>query len=380
MEHRRRVLFFPSFFLAESWNGMDEHLLLLTKYLDRERYELMVLTHAHDGPQTRVLSERAGIRAVSAPDVTDTRGVGRLGALRRLFAAEQLDVLHVHSPVAGGHALPILAAKMAGVPATLVSYHQIQPQRLARKSRAINHLLHRLIVNCTIAVSGDVKRTLTSAAGVPADCIRVVHNGIDLLPSIEARTELPRRGADEVRIGYFGRLSPEKGLPVLLEAIARLVLRHPRFQTFIVGDGPDRAGLEDMAARLGITDCLHFLGFRADARRIMDQIDIVVHVPVYEGFGLVVLEAMAAGRPVVVNNAAGGIPEIVVDGETGVVVPCGSPEALSEAIARLAARPDERIRLGANGQLRCAQHFSAQLMAERTASLYEACLSHLRRN
>ena len=119
---------------------------------------------------------------------------------------------------------------------------------------------------------------------------------------------------------------------------------------------------------------MHFLGFREDARALMGAVDVVVHAPAYEGFGLVVLEAMAAGKPVVVNDAPGGVTEIVLAEETGLVVPLDSAPALADALQRLVADPRARERLGQQGALRFQMHFTAGRMAGAVAGLYERCL------
>jgi glycosyltransferase involved in cell wall biosynthesis len=371
---RIRVLFQPSFFLAERWNGIDEHLLLLAKYLDPSRFDLLLTTSAADGPQSRLLSARANLRSIPVPEVSATSARTRIAAFRSLYAREGVDILHLHSPVAGGHAAPALAARLAGVPATLVTYHQIQPWRLPMRSRLINCLTHALLIDGSTAVSADVRDTLVQRTGLPRRGLRVVHNGIETAHDIDVPPHLPHLAEGDVRIGYFGRLSPEKGVDDLLAALALLAPSAPHVRTLIVGDGPERERLVAMTASLGITDRVTFLGFRPEARRIMEEVDIVVHAPVYEGFGLVVLEAMAAGRPVVVNDAPGGLREIVVPGTTGLMVPSNQPDALARALATLAADPCERQRLGRNGRLRCERRFSAQVMAERVAACYEALI------
>jgi glycosyltransferase involved in cell wall biosynthesis len=375
-DRRRRILLHPFFFFAEAWNGIDEHLLLLAKYLDTSRFELLLLVHQTDGPQTRRLAERASIRAIDAPYRPAARARARLGALRALYAAEQVDVVHFHSPVVGGQAIPALAARWAGVPATVATYHQIQPYTLSLKSRAVSRLTHTYLIDEVLAVSSDVRESVSAAAGVPRELASVVHNGIDVPEPGPALEPLPPRANGEVRIGFFGRLSPEKGVPGLLEALARLARRCPAARTYIVGDGPDRSALEAMTSQLGLGDRVTFLGFRPDARQIMQQVDLVVHVPVYEGFGLVVLEAMAAERPVVVNNSPGGLTEIVAHGETGLVVPSGSAEALAQALVYLVEAPQERLRLGRNGRIRREQRFSARGMVEQITASYERVLQH----
>lgn len=369
-----RVLLHPYFFFAEAWNGIDEHLLLLAKYLDRRQFELIILAHDTDGPQTGRLAERAGMRMINAPYRPGAGARRRLSALRTLYAAERIDLVHFHSPAAGGQAVAALAARLAGVPATLATYHQIQARQLPPRSRAINSLAHLAFVDDTIAVSQGVKASLVRAAGLPRHRIRVIHNGIDPPCHAAAGAGEPARASNEIRVGYFGRLSPEKGVSGLLDALALLAERDPRVRTLIVGDGPERAALEARAQQLALSDRVQFLGFRPDARRIMAQVDIVVHVPIYEGFGLVALEAMACGRPIVASDAPGGLPDIVVDGETGLLIPVGSPSATAAALARLAADPAERARLGRNGQARYERHFTAQEMAARTGARYWAAL------
>lgn len=381
---RLRVLLYPFHFLPEEWNGIDEHLLLLSRYLDRERYELLVLAHESDGPQTWTLAERAGLRLVEAPYRSGEISRERLGALRALYERERIDLVHFHSPVAGGQAIPAVAARLAGVPATVATFHQIQDRRLSTKSRAVSYVTLSLFVDDIMAVSNGVKETLVRAAGAPRSRITVVHNGIEASETATGASALPRRDG-EVLIGYFGRLSPEKGVPGLLEALALLAPRCPQARTVIVGDGPDRALLEAMAVQLGIADRVQFLGFRADARQLMAQVDLVAHVPVYEGFGIVVLEAMAAGRPVVGNDAPGGVSEIVVHADTGLIVPAGSAACLARALAYLVESPHERARLGQNGRARQERHFSARGMVERIEEAYasalrrRAALSHAER-
>jgi glycosyltransferase involved in cell wall biosynthesis len=274
-----------------------------------------------------------------------------------------------------------LAARLAGASATVATYHQIQPARLPARSRAINCVTHGALVDQTIAVSAGVRASLMATAGLPGRRIRVIHNGIDsACHSNGSRGTVapPARVNGEIRLGYFGRLSQEKGVDGLLEGLALLASRCPSLRTLIVGDGPDRAGLEAMASQLGIADHVQFLGFRPDARRIMEQIDIVVHVPIYEGFGLVALEAMAAGRSIVASDAPGGLSEIVVHGETGLIVPRGSPTALAQALVDLITDPPERARLGQNGRARYERQFTARQMAARTTAVYEAMFRHRR--
>ncbi len=371
-----RVLWHPFFFLPERWNGMDEVLLLLSRHLDRSRFDLLVLGHESDGPQTATLAARAGLRLIPAPYRAGTPALSRLRALRSLYRAEGIDLLHFHSPVAGGQLVPALAARLAGVRASVATYHQVQPWLLPPRARALNRVTHTRLIDHTMAVSEGVRQTLDARTGVPAGRVQVLHNGIDPAPAARppVAPALPWREPGTVLLGCFGRLSPEKGLPVVLQAMALLQERCPQAHLLIAGDGPQRGELQTLTDSLGLAGRVHFLGFREDARALMGAVDVVVHAPAYEGFGLVVLEAMAAGKPVVVNDAPGGVTEIVLAEETGLVVPLDSASALADALQRLVADPRARERLGQQGALRFQMHFTADRMAGAVAGLYERYL------
>jgi glycosyltransferase involved in cell wall biosynthesis len=371
-----RVLWQPFFYLSEHWNGMDEHMLHLSRHLDRTRYDLLLLTHESDGPQTTSLAAQARLRAVPAPPGAGSSLLERIRSLRALYRREAIDLLHLHSPTVGGQFAAALAARLAGVRAVLATYHQVQMETASARARAINRLTHSRLIDATVAVSNGVRQSLARHTGVPTHRVRVIHNGIDAPLSVQSvePAVMPPRWEGEVRLGYFGRLSPEKGLRVLLDAMADLTASTPAVRLLIAGDGPQRAELAAHSARLGLADRVDFLGFRPDARAIMARVDVVVHTPAYEGFGLAVLEAMAAGRPVVVTDAPGGLSEIVSAEENGLVVPTGSPAALADALRRLVHDPVARQRLGERGAARFRTGFTAAHMAASVSRLYDEAL------
>jgi glycosyltransferase involved in cell wall biosynthesis len=282
--------------------------------------------------------------------------------------------VHIHSPAAGGQLVPALAARLAGCQ-VFATYHQVQPRALARKTRWLNRVTHNLLVNQTLAVSADVRQTLANNAGLDPRRIEVVPNGIELNTQTRGSTGLPPRESGEVRVGAFGRLSPEKGLVVLLKAVARLSPDAPRVRLFVAGEGPQRQELDALTRDLHLSDRVTFLGFRDDARALMSEMDIVVHVPEYEGFGLVMAEAMAASRPLVVNDAPGGMTDLVNDGVNGIVVRAGAVDELAAAIERLAGDPARREELGANGLVICRQRYSAESVARTVGAFYQSALT-----
>jgi glycosyltransferase involved in cell wall biosynthesis len=203
-----------------------------------------------------------------------------------------------------------------------------------------------------------------------------IHNGVDpdAFDSPPAdRSELALRD-DGAVIGTVCRLDePKKGLTVLLHALSVLAKRNglPAWQCLVVGDGPARDRLRHLAGELGLSRQVVFAGMRRDAARVLPALDIFVCPSLYEGFGIAIVEAMAAGRPVVASSA-GGISEIVVHGETGLLVPPGDAAALADAIAALLARPERARTMGLRGRERARERFAIEAAVRRHQHLYES--------
>ena len=251
--------------------------------------------------------------------------------------------------------------------------------------RLTGHALMRLLLTRSdrvIGVSDNVTRYLRETLRVPPRKVRRIMNGVqDPGPAPPERVAEWRRAygfdAETVVIGSVGRLRDEhKRFSDLLRAFAQVDVANARL--LIVGDGDDRTMLEDLARTLGVADRVVFAGYQGDTRAFYELMDIFALASAHEAFGLVNVEAMFAGLPVVATRV-GGIPEIVVDGETGWLVPPLAPDALADAIARLAADPDRRARMGAAGRERASLHFSAERYAREVYALYDEVLRERRR-
>jgi glycosyltransferase involved in cell wall biosynthesis len=175
-------------------------------------------------------------------------------------------------------------------------------------------------------------------------------------------------------VGVAGRLAAEKGISVLLESMKEVLAKVPRAWLVIAGDGPERAALECRAHDLRIDHRVDFLGMRADLPRIMAALDVFVLPSLYEGFGLVVLEAMAVGVPVIAT-CVGGVPEVVEDGVTGVLVPPGDPSKLAEAILRLERDGELAKMLVEHASTRLRSEFDMARMLDAIERLYFSLLS-----
>lgn len=241
------------------------------------------------------------------------------------------------------------------------------------KRRIANLVIARAATD-TFAVSADL-RTHLLAEGFPARAVGVIHNGIDVgpLPS-DAEREAVRRdlGADAhtLVVGTIARLDPVKHLEALIEAAAQTrVGDGASILVVVVGDGPERGALERRAAELGVGDHVRFLGRRDDARRWLAGMDVYVNSSVSEGISLTILEAMAAGLPVIATRV-GGTPE-VVDETSGVLVPARDVPALAGALATLATDAPRRRALGVAARQRVESAFTLDRMVAAYRRIYE---------
>jgi glycosyltransferase involved in cell wall biosynthesis len=319
--------------------------------------------------------EMAGVPCVSfgGRGRYDFRALARL---RRALVAGRYDILHAHLFLANVAAR--VAGRLAGVPVVVTTHHDTDvwmraPHRIAERLTA---RWSDRVVTCSEAV----RRYAIERHGLPAARVRTLRNAIELPapPTDMARAEARRdlgAGAGDLVIATLGRLDePKKGLATFLDAARLVAASEPRARFALVGDGPARADLERRARALGLEERLVFAGERRDVFGILSGVDIFVQPSLWEGFGLTVIEAMAASRPVVASRV-GGIPEALRDGVDGLLVPPGDPEALSQAVLRLARDPELGARLGAAGRIRARGEFGIDALVHATIAMYDELLS-----
>jgi glycosyltransferase involved in cell wall biosynthesis len=316
--------------------------------------------------------ERQGIET----HVLEIGGMFDFGWVRkacRLVRREGISLIHAHEFT--GNTYGSLVAKLVGVPLVATvhgkSYYSEQcKRRLAY--RAVSR------VATMVAVSEDLKRFITRTVGMPAKRIRVIYNGQEILPQIRPEEKARLRaefGLEEIDsvVGVVGSLYPVKGHEYLLAAVPQVLNAHPRTKFLIVGRGDLEASLKEAVKRAGLERQVRFLGFREDISALLSLMDIFVLPSLSEGLSIALLEAMAAGKPVIATNV-GGNPELVVDGETGYSVPPSDADALEAKLRLLLADKCRAKKLGENGQKRVQQKFSLQAMADNYQQLYEDCL------
>ncbi|HET7499130.1 MAG TPA: glycosyltransferase family 4 protein, partial [Candidatus Eisenbacteria bacterium] len=240
-------------------------------------------------------------------------------------------------------------------------------------------LLYGLPIEAIAAISEGVRRALETS-GVPGEVIRVIPSGIDLEPFEQPFDRAAARASlgltpDEVLAIQVAALAPHKSQTTLLQAAAAAAGAAPGLRVWIAGEGALKEALLAEHRSLGLGDRVRFLGFREDIVPLLRAADLFVLSSYLEGLGTSVLDAMAAGLPVVAT-AVGGVPEIVEPEATGLLVPPQDPGALAAAMARLATDPALRAAMGARGRER-ARAFSADRTAVLTRALYEELLDRL---
>lgn len=354
---------------STSFGGTERALLHLLAHLDRERWR-PVLFHP-DVPGAAQLAREARALGVSlhacAPIENAARGLTAIAPLALAIRRERADVFHAHQSWPLSCRYGIVAARMARVPAIVASaqlFMEMPPLR------AID-LQHALLTRCVsryVAVSQHVATRLRERFGVPGGRIRVIPNAI-AMTAPPARDEHLREsltgGTDAPLVLSTARLDPQKGLQHLIAAAADV----PDAIFVIAGTGPEREALEALAHSHGVAERVRFLGHRQDVADLLAACDLFVLPSLYEGLPLAVLEAMAAGVPVVATDV-GGTNEVVLDGETGVLVPAADAAALAQAIRALLADRPRASALAARGQAHVRCRHSASVMTADVSRVY----------
>lgn len=308
---------------------------------------------------------RSNVKVIELPCGGDL-DLGFAWRLHGVLGREQPDLVHLHSR-RGADVLGALAARFARIPCVL-SRRVDNPE--SRAWVALKYGLHARV----IAISQGIADVLASE-GVSAAKLRVVRSSLDPKPWQQAETRatfcaefgVPE---DALLIGVVAQLIERKGHRVLFEALRRLPQRG-RLRVLVFGQGPLRDALERECADLG--DCVRFAGFRKDLPRWTGALDVLVHPALMEGLGVSLLQASAAGVPIIASRA-GGMPEAVADEMTGLIVPPGDADALRAALVRLIDDAVLRRRLGAQGRARIEREFSVDQMVEGNLAVYREVL------
>jgi glycosyltransferase involved in cell wall biosynthesis len=295
--------------------------------------------------------------------------LGLVPRLRRLIRSEGPDLVHVHSR-RGADLLGGIAARLAGVPAVLSRRVDNPESWLAMR---LKYPLYAKV----ITISEGIRQVLL-AAGLPPEkvvCVRSAVDGTAYQAACDGDWFRKEFGLppDAHTLAVVAQLIERKGHGYLLDALPGVIARHPDVRVLLFGQGPLEAELRDRIRRLGLADRVRLAGFRSDLERILPCLDLVAHPATLEGLGVSLLQAAAAGLPIVAARA-GGIPEVVRDGENGLLVPPGDSRSLGDAMLWMLDHPDQAHALGARGRALVEREFSVPAMVAGNLRVYRELL------
>lgn len=348
-------------------SGLGEHMLTLAAELRRRYAILVVCPPSRAG--VRLLERTAAMDlATLALEVNEDREAQR--TLSRCLRARNIRVFHGHAGIGWEGHHGIYVAREAEIPAIVRTEHL--PDLVTVPEHRLEY--HRMVqaVDRLICVS-EAARASYVRGGVPTEKLRLVRNGIALRPVAEDRRQVRGRLALEPRawiVLTVARMTEQKGHRDLLDAMPAVLAREPLARFLWVGEGPLEPALRARADELGLEKYVWFLGGREDVPELLTAADLFVLPSRFEGLPLAMLEAMAAGLPVVGTRVC-GTTEAVCDGVTGRLVDPGDPAALSAAILEVLEQPEQAARWGSAGRRHVERQFNAARMAEETVAVYQ---------
>jgi glycosyltransferase involved in cell wall biosynthesis len=374
-----RVGFYLS---SNAVGGLEQHVLTLLSRLRRVHQIEVFCTneegaeHFYDeltslGLQPHLLpAQHSSSHGVIRPALAS---IPTLVRARQILKTANLDVIHFHAGQLGLMYAPALASCLAGIPTRILTLHNPISRHAPIRRYIETQVLRRL--SRIVTVSDYTKRELIGKKGVAPERISIINNGVDVnafenaLPRGEALRLLGLSEADLV-VGLVGRLHRLKGADLLIEAAALVRTRNPRVKFVLIGSGPEEQSLQRLAENRGLSDTVSFAGYRRDAWRYMPAFDVLALPSRDEAQSLALLEAMACGLPVVAARA-GGIPEVVDEGVSGLLFPRDDVSMLAKALTELLDDPQRRAAMGAAGRKRVGEHFSREEMLRKTLALYK---------
>lgn len=360
--------------------GAERHLLMLLSGLRAREVDAQIVLLVEPRRPMDALVEEAAARDIPVGRIAihSHFDVALFGKLRAAFRDMQPDIVHTHLLHADLFGIP--AARLARVPAVITSRHNDNAFRRRLPLRWLNRALWSQ-VDAGITSSDAVRRFSVAVEGAPPRKLQTIHYGLERRPddalrqtdrvAFRAEFNLP---PDAPVVGIVCRLVEQKGVAYGLEAFASATADLPEARLVIAGDGALKGRLQAQARTLGLADRVHFLGWRTDALRVFAGLDIFLMPSLWEGFGLVLLEAMSQRLPVVASNVS-AIPEVVADGTTGLLVPPRDVARLSAALRLLLTDAPLRQHMGLLGEDRLEERFTAGRMVDETLGLYQTVLA-----
>lgn len=348
--------------------GREKILLELIKRADREKFEIGVCCLKDGGKlYEQFLNENIAIKCFHKRKNGVDKGLYfRLG---NYLKEQKTDIVHTHNP--GVLIYGAIGAMLGGAGAIINTEHGYE-YSIGRPKKVVEALLRHWI-DMTISVSNTLKDQLSNSM-IQSKKITTIYNGIDPSPynEISAPYSLRKRFGflpTDTIVGNVARLAEVKNHCLLLRAMKKVIEEIPQAKLLIVGDGELRNKLEVFAKDLGISNNVVFGGEVDNVSELLRMMDIFVLSSTYEGISITILEAMASGKAVVATNV-GGNPEIIINGETGILVPVNDKDTMAQAIITLLKDRDRALLMGIKGRRRVEECFNINAMVKRTEKLY----------
>ncbi|NOR22453.1 MAG: glycosyltransferase, partial [Candidatus Aminicenantes bacterium] len=354
---------------GKEWRGGQRQSLFLAKELKRRGLPFFFIVQPESPLHQKACEAELPVLPFKMRNEFDLPAI-----LRLAWAMKRKKCLLVHFHDAHSAAVGSVAASLAKVPFRIITRRVDFPL----KKNYFSRRKYMKNVDAIIAISEGVKKVLVEG-GVDPENVEVISSGIDFSSFEEDSVALTSKdylhrefslAVDDYLVGIVAHLADHKGHQYLIQATKILKQQAPKIKTIIVGEGPLSMELDRQAKELDVEDIIFFLGFRKDIPKILSSLDLFVLSSHLEGMGSSILDAMASRLPVVATKV-GGIPEVVIHGETGLLVPPRNPSALARAILMLYSNKTLASRLGQKGYELVHRKFSAEAMADKVIRLYE---------
>ena len=356
--------------------GTLRHLTNWTKFMDWDRFEGTLILGGpfpEDAASAKRYLEAFGPLHVQYLEGLTPRellkgGVGRLKESLESLAPDILHTIFIQSDIAGG-----LARRKAGVPWHISSLEGALIPSTAppvkRQTYKLGYALVRSRLDAVVAISRATGDEAARDFGIPLDRIRIIHSGIDL-NEFQIKTGWPYFPASPPRtVGMIARFTSEKRHDLFVCAAPLVLRRYPQVRFVIYGSGPGEERVKSLARALNVSDHFEFSGWSDHVARSLENLDVLVFVSDFEGLPWVVLEAQAVRVPTVAS-AVGGVPEVISDGQNGILLRENSPEELAEKIVWMLKNPGQAAEMGRAGRRRVESHFNIRREVDEIQALY----------
>ncbi len=371
MNERKKVL---HILWSGGIGGTEEYITSLIRYFDTSKFEIYLCFLSEKG----TIFEEAVKVTRNISFIGMRTGFDMIGAFKiyKMLKRGQFDIIHMHS----ANILTNLVISLFRKPRKIFSEHMSPGAEDVFKKRKLFYRIFPKMFQIVIAISETVKKKLTQSLGVNAHRIMVVHNGISM-EKYSASLFPPQdliylKENDRVIFGFVGRMVDFKRPLLFVEFASEIIKRNKNCHFIIVGDGPELEKCKNMIHHLGIIDYFSILGFRRDIPNIMKLLDVVIFTSKGEGFGIVLIEAMAMGIPVFAVND-GAVTEIIRDGENGILMDTVDPQRAACQILEVVTNMDLMDRIKKNCVTDVKSRFSIEESARQMENIYTEVLSRV---